>query len=618
MTSRVPRILSARKLPLVLLTLLLGLVSTSRASNLLDGVPPRISNTNPDAGGGFEETSPGTWRMQPPLAGKGGWDLRVIYAVPGALTKGTGLVFECELRAVPGEKENQAGQAGILLDVTSGAPDAKDRQPVFRHILLAGPDWETFQIPITSEIDAPAGQWQLALVPEHFEQAVELRGLRLRALAPGENPLPSSIYAGQEPGAPWREKARQQIAKYRMGDFSVRVVDRLGSPVPGAKVTIEQTRHAYRFGTCVTASRLTDAEVPFRDPAMTREQFLRDNARYREEFLRLFNFAVFENDLKWPFWSGEKPRDFRQETTLGALEWLRDHHIPIKGHTLVWASWRQTPAWLKELENDKPALQAAILRHIRDVAAATAPFTSFWDVLNEPMSHRDILELLGHEAVAEWFRTAREALPGQKLVLNDFDLVGNGGNAKRRRGIIALVKDLKTFGGAPDILGFQSHFWSDRLTPPEQIWKILDEMHAGTGLPLAATEFDINFPNDRVQADYTRDFLTAWFAHPATESFIMWGFWGGAHWFGERGAMFREDWTPKPNLEAYKNLVFKEWWTNATGVTDAGGRFTTRAFLGDYNLRVEAPGYQPALRRPTLGKDGSSLEIVLGRPPLEP
>jgi endo-1,4-beta-xylanase len=327
----------------------------------------------------------------------------------------------------------------------------------------------------------------------------------------------------------------------------------------------------------------------------------------------LFNFAVFENDLKWPNWSGQRPGSFSQQATMAALLWLREHHIPVKGHTLVWASWRQSPDWLKELKGDKSALQQAILRHIRDVSAATGRFTSHWDVLNEPMSHLDIIELLGNEAVVERFRTARESLPGQKLVLNDFDLVGNGGIANRRAKVISLVNDLKASGAAPDVLACQAHFWSNCLTAPEQIWKIIDELHSQTGLPIAATEFDINFPNDRLQADYTRDFLTAWFAHPATDSFIMWGFWGGAHWFGERGAMFRRDWTPKPNLEAYENLVFKEWWTKANGTTDKDGRFKVRGFQGDYVLQISLPGYQTTVRRPRLGKEWLSLEVVLHR-----
>lgn len=595
---------------LTLTAILAAPLRAGEAANLLVGLEPVVTHTKAEPLGKFSAIQPGVWRLDPPTrTEKGGNGMRVAWTVPAPLPAGGGLVFECELRAVSNPEASSAGQSGLLLDALAPGTDPSKSPSLFRHILLAGPDWETFRIPIANEA-AAAADWQLALSPAHFDQAVELRDIRLRALRPGESLAPAASYPGQEPDAAWRKTARERIAENRMGDLTVRVVDRFGKPVPSARVTLEQTRHAYRFGTCVVASRITDADITFRDPAMTREQFLRDNIRYREELLRLFNYAVFENDLKWPMWDGSKP-NFSQSATFRALEWLREHNIPVKGHTLIWASWKQTPKWLKALDGDKAALQAAILRHIRDIATATGPFTSFWDVLNEPMSHRDILELLGHEAVAEWFRTAREFLPGQKLLLNDFDIVGNGGNPTRREGIIALVRDLKKYDGAPDILGFQSHFWSNRFTPPEKLWKILDEMHAATGLPLAATEFDINFPNDQVQADYTRDFLTAWFAHPATESFIMWGFWGGAHWFGERGAMFCKDWSPKPNLAAYTDLVFKEWWTKTDGATLSNGKWSVRGFKGDYQLRIEADGFQPTLRTSTISDQPASLEVVL-------
>lgn len=603
-----------RKVSLVapMLLLVSAVAFAARAEDVvsLEAAAAQVTHANDLPGGSFAADS-AVWTISPPpRTPTGRNEMRVAFPVAGPLERGRGPVFECELRSVRRADDGAAGQAGLILDIAEQGGDPRKRHSFFRHILLAGPDWEKFSIPIDAGGSAPAGGWQVALVPAHFEQPVEIRGARLRPLRPGELSEPPASYAGQEADAPWRRIAAERIAKHRMGDLSVLVTDRFGKPVPGARVAIEQSRHAYRFGSCVTASRFADAEVTFKDPAMTREKFLADNARYREEFLRLFNYAVFENDLKWPMWDGSNP-NFRQQTALHALEWLRDRRIPVKGHTLVWASWRQTPGWLESLKADKAALQAAILRHIRDVGAATAPFTSGWDVLNEPMSHRDIIELLGHKSVAQWFRAAREVLPGQKLVLNDFDLVGNGGNPKRREGLVALVRDLQKLGGAPDVIGCQSHFWSDRLTPPQKLWEILDELHAATGLPLAATEFDLNFPNDRVQADYTRDFLTAWFAHPATESFIMWGFWGGAHWFGERGAMFRQDWTPKPNLAAYEQLVFHDWWTRASLVTNAEGRATVRAFHGEHEIRVTAPGHSTSVRMVSLPAGGRDLEIVI-------
>jgi hypothetical protein len=61
------------------------------------------------------------------------------------------------------------------------------------------------------------------------------------------------------------------------------------------------------------------------------------------------------------------------------------------------------------------------------------------------------------------------------------------------------------------------------------------------GVKLVINEFDMNILDKELQADYTRDFLKLWFSHPSMEAFIMCGFWGKAHWFGEPGAMFRDD-----------------------------------------------------------------------------
>jgi hypothetical protein len=47
-------------------------------------------------------------------------------------------------------------------------PDTGKHRPVFRHVLLAGPEWEKFLIPIVSDVEVSGGEWQLVLAPEHF------------------------------------------------------------------------------------------------------------------------------------------------------------------------------------------------------------------------------------------------------------------------------------------------------------------------------------------------------------------------------------------------------------------------------------------------------------------
>ena len=59
--------------------------------------------------------------------------------------------------------------------------------------------------------------------------------------------------------------------------------------------------------------------------------------------------------------------------------------------------------------------------------------------------------------------------------------------------------------------------------------------------------------------------------------------------------MFRRDWSRKPNAEAYYDLVFRQWWTNADGSTDGEGLWNFRAMQGEYELEVTSSGVTKTL-----------------------
>jgi hypothetical protein len=118
---------------------------------------------------------------------------------------------------------------------------------------------------------------------------------------------------------------------------------------------------------------------------------------------------------------------------------------------------------------------------------------------------------------------------------------------------------------------------------------------------IQVTEFDVNLADEDVQAQFTRDYMTIAFSHPKMNGFTLWGFWAGRHWLPD-GAMFRRDWSAKKNLEVWRDLIFREWWTDVEGITGEDGVFRTRGFLGNYEASAGGVSQTFTLERDAAGK----------------
>jgi GH35 family endo-1,4-beta-xylanase len=154
-------------------------------------------------------------------------------------------------------------------------------------------------------------------------------------------------------------------------------------------------------------------------------------------------------------------------------------------------------------------------------------------------------------------------------------------------------------------IGVQGHLHGDSFDPVV-LKSALDRL-AQFKLPIRITEF--NFPGqrskysgkrgarltdeeERAKAKALVDYYRICFANPAVEGIMMWGFWEGANWIPV-SSLYRRDWSPTPAAEAYRDLVFKQWWTTWRGRADAQGRCQVRAFFGKY--RVTAGGKEVAV-----------------------
>jgi GH35 family endo-1,4-beta-xylanase len=227
--------------------------------------------------------------------------------------------------------------------------------------------------------------------------------------------------------------------------------------------------------------------------------------------------------------------------------------------------------------------------HIREISAATAGYVSEWDVLNEPYSHHQLMDLFGREIMADWFKTAREALgPDVPLYFNDWgnhDMVGDPAHLNH---FIDTARFIMAKGGPIDGLGLQCHIGG--IPPsPRVLLDTLDLYQRELGLPVRVTEFDFTTEDPQLHADYTRDFLIAYFSHPSTAGIQFWGFWEKAHWRPD-AALFDANWNETPAGTTTRRLLRETWWTRATGATDTEGRYATRGFYGRYTVRATVGG----------------------------
>ena len=475
------------------------------------------------------------------------------------------------------------------------------RQPYTKsaqHPVVAGRKWQRIGVPFVSRQGFAPGEASLIFRLGYPPQTLEIGGVTLtnydKKVRLRDLPGAPETYEPSQPGDAWRKAALARIERIRKADLTVAVTDADGKPVAGADVAVKMTHHAFGFGAAINAGTFKpDKDTP-------------DTLKYREMTQKLFNRVVVENSFKWPGWENAD----RRRRVLWTLAWLRERGIEVRDHCLVWPSWKHMPRDVQQLKDDKAALQRRILDHIREEVAATKGRIAEWDVINEPFSNHDAMDVLGREAMVAWFQAAREADPAARLFINDYGILARSGRDRRHQDhYYETIRFLIDRGAPLDGIGLQSHFGGD-LTPPPRLLAILDRFAAFTKA-LAVTEFDINVKDEELQAAYTRDFLTAVFSHPAVNGILMWGFWEGRHW-RPQAALFRRDWSVKPNGRAWQDLVFKEWWTDVAARTDAQGRATVRGFLGDYEVTATA-GDRSKTVSLALRKAGASATVRLGR-----
>ena len=397
-------------------------------------------------------------------------------------------------------------------------------------------------------------------------------------------------------------EAEKRIAQVRQGVLNVNVTDAQGRAVEGATVRVAQQRHQFLFG-----GALFNVE-----PSSDSEE----QARYQKAFLDLFNFGTVP--LYWGSFEAERGQPEYKKTD-ALVAWAGAQGLELKGHPLAWH--QVYPSWAPtEPEATIPLLKARVkglINHYGDTI-------KYWDAVNEANSP----ETAPGNGISNWLLRdgapavvktvlgwAREA-GAQALLYNDFELTEDYGS---------LIRSLQTVGQAPDGLGLQAH-------QHQAAWPLADivdkcDTFGALGLPLHFSEVTLlsgdpqTNPNalpspwpstpegEARQAEDVVNFYTMAYACPVVQSITWWDVSDKNAWKGAPSGLLHTDMTPKPAYTALHKLIKEKWWTDTQGVTDAKGRYGTRATLGMYVVTVTV-GAQRVTRTVEVARNGDAKTVL--------
>jgi len=408
--------------------------------------------------------------------------------------------------------------------------------------------------------------------------------------------LMTSVACGQQHA--WKEQANQRIQSLRQRDTQIRVLDPQGRPLPGVAVKVRQTSKAFPFGAALSPTVL-------RDP------------KYQDFFLKHFNWAVFENDMKW--YNNEGRRGQENYSRADAmLAWCNEHDIPMRGHCIFWEPEKWQPRWLRGLDGEES--RAAVEQRIDSIAARYRAQVVHWDVNNEMLHGTFFRDVLGEGIHAWMFKRTHEIDPKARLFVNEFNILSVDKDFKETQidEYVAQIRQLIDEGAPIHDAGIQGHIWSKTIPDhPEILQTNLDKV-AKLGLPIWISEFDSAFDEESANAECLEAVYRTAYGHPAVEGIMAWVFWAGNSRRGPNAGLARRDWSLNAAGQRYESLM-DEWTTMASGVTDADGVFAFRGFHGDYTVTLRSGSQQPTQQEFRLapGKVALVVSVAGSKPTTE-
>lgn len=298
--------------------------------------------------------------------------------------------------------------------------------------------------------------------------------------------------------------------------------------------------------------------------------------RYLDLLARHCDVLTPEWQLKPGYLRPEPTSRYNFEASDRIADFCRQNGQRFHGHTLYWHEdpirWAQS----SDFEDVKKLYGG----FIRDVIGRY-PDAASWDVMNE-IAHEEsvlrndaLIEKFGYDFIEFCFRTAHEAAPQARLVLNDYGLECEAGWCSARRShMLEIVTELKRRRVPVHALGMQGHLTPSWPTAPATAASFISQV-ADLGVDIYLSELDVNdarFPEDivtrdRMVADTYAEFLDAVLRNTAVKRVMFWGISDSDNWIVHgyapekrengrpRTALFDENDQPKPAFHAVLRAV---------------------------------------------------------------
>lgn len=402
------------------------------------------------------------------------------------------------------------------------------------------------------------------------------------------------------------DRVKNGIELYRKGYAFLTVRDANGEAVEGAKITVKQKSHEFRFG--ANLFMLDELEMDEK------------NKLYKKYFAETFNMATL------PFyWDATEPEErktryhkdaapmYRRPPIDRCIEFCEQHGIKPREHGLAYEQF--FPKWLYNAS--VPEIKQALNRRFHEVAERYAEKINTIEVTNEMewgIGKNRTAFYEEPDYVEFCFKLAEKYFPANQLVINEHTSACWKDNCRPSDKYYAYIKNALDAGARIDAIGMQYHqfhksemeYAKTRVTyDPVQLYKHMD-LYAQFGKPLQVTEVTVpayswEAEDEEIQAEILKNLYPIWFSHPNMEQIVYWNLVDGYAAFAPQGDMsagenyyhgglVRFDFTPKKSYYMLRDLFRKTWHTECTLTGSEAGRAAFKGFYGEYELTIHAGG----------------------------